>query len=198
MARPGIGRAKLRTGIRPKSLMGPTRSAMRVACVDQLGLITARGQYRGTRPNPLPESARRPLRHAPTSTLFTCALQLRYYAAIDEIRERYSHVTLPDQAMDARYLSDARPAPRLIAGRLRWASPTRSASRPAACGRSHVPAASALPCPISARTISRRSRSELPKQIILGWSPSGICLECGEGRRQRCLRDQASSDRKGP
>jgi len=25
--------------------------------------------------------------------------------------------------------------------------------------------------------------SEWPKRIILGWSPSGICVECGEGRR---------------
>jgi hypothetical protein len=25
--------------------------------------------------------------------------------------------------------------------------------------------------------------TELPRRIILGWSPSGICVECGEGRR---------------
>src|ERR1019366_4796308 len=24
---------------------------------------------------------------------------------------------------------------------------------------------------------------ELPRRIILGWSPAGICTECGEGRR---------------
>jgi hypothetical protein len=30
---------------------------------------------------------------------------------------------------------------------------------------------------------------ELPRRIILGWSPSGICTECGEGRRPQVLRE---------
>ncbi len=30
---------------------------------------------------------------------------------------------------------------------------------------------------------------EWPRRIILGWSPSGICVECGEGRRPVVKRE---------
>jgi hypothetical protein len=31
--------------------------------------------------------------------------------------------------------------------------------------------------------------SEFPRRIVLGWSPSGVCVRCGEGRRPVCERD---------
>jgi DNA modification methylase len=31
--------------------------------------------------------------------------------------------------------------------------------------------------------------SEFPRRIILGWSPSGVCVECGEGRRPVTVTD---------
>jgi DNA methylase len=41
--------------------------------------------------------------------------------------------------------------------------------------------------------------TELPRRIILGWSPSGICTECGEGRRPSVNRQRAvGTDVSGP
>ena len=36
---------------------------------------------------------------------------------------------------------------------------------------------------------------ELPRRCILGWSPPGICTECGEGRRPVVDKVMTSSQR---
>jgi DNA modification methylase len=39
--------------------------------------------------------------------------------------------------------------------------------------------------------------SELPRRIIQGWSPSGVCVECGEGRRPVVHRDYIEQNQRG-
>lgn len=172
-------------GIRPKSLVGiPWRYALR--CVDELGLIW-RAEIIWSKPNGLPESVTDRVRRSHEVWLhFT--LQPRYFSAVDEIRERYA----PETA--ARYASgyggnsratqgmrnngvhramaegDAGPSATNPLGKLPgsvWEIPTEPLHVPLELGVDHY---AAFP-------------TEWPRRIILGWSPSGVCSACGEGRR---------------
>ena len=40
--------------------------------------------------------------------------------------------------------------------------------------------------------------TEFPRRIIQGWSPRGICVECGEGRRPVTLTDLGTKERETP
>ena len=164
-------------GVPRKSLIGiPWRYAL--ACIDDLGLIL-RAEIIWSKPNGLPESVTDRVRRS-HETWFHFTREPRYYAAVDEVRE---------PQVDPRR-SGWNGAPKLgrtdgvsrdrgwQAGELAfnplgklpgsvWSVPTQPLTVPAHLGVDHF---AAFP-------------SEWPRRIILGWSPSGICTACGQGRR---------------
>jgi DNA modification methylase len=168
------------TGIRQKSLMGiPWRYAIR--CIDELGLIL-RAEVIWSKPNGLPESVTDRVRRS-HETWFHFTLQPRYFSAVDEIREehkpgqspaalsfaRNGRETSPGQSMaphrvgrDAQGLNPLGKLPGSV-----WTIPTEPLNVPAHLGVDHF---AAFP-------------TEWPRRIIQGWSPAGVCVECGEGRR---------------
>ena len=173
----------LRNGVPTKSLIGvPWRYALR--CIDDLGLIL-RAEVIWSKPNGLPESVTDRVRRS-HETWFHFTRQPRYYSAVDEIRGGYA----PD-ASARRALYRAPSASRYAEGNRKdaarktsmgvgidenplgklpgsvWEIPTQPLQVPAELGIDHF---AAFPM-------------ELPRRIIRGWSPSGICTACGEGRR---------------
>lgn len=179
-----------------KSLMQlPQRYS--IACTDHLGLILRRDNI-WSKSSGMPESVtdRCATRH---EYLFHFVKQMRYFAAIDEIR-------LPLAAPGRKAGASA--------FRARNASLQRS-STGAYAGQNELGAlpgsvwemaATPLTVPdhlAHARCCNGRKRDgcedglehyaafpvELPRRVILGWSPSGVCTECGEGRRPQVLRE---------
>ena len=185
----GIGRTKMKTGIPAKSLMLlPER--YRIAAVDDLCLI-ARAVLIWSKPNGLPESVTDRVRRSHEDWVHLTK-QPRYFAAVDEIRETYAPKTA------ARYRAGyGTPAAAIVAGQTRngvlrhdgggppgvnplgklpgsvWEVASQPLSVPKELGVDHF---AAFPM-------------EWPRRLILGWSPSGICVECGEGRRPLARRD---------
>ena len=186
----GIGRAKVRTGIPPKSLIGlPSRYA--IACVDELGLTWRRDNI-WSKPSAMPESVddRCATRHEYVQHL---TLQPDYYAAIDEIRE-------PSTSLSPAH--DARRRLRPTDSRLDLVGGGRTSTMNPA-GKLPGSVWEIAPTPLNVpewlehgRCCGGRKRDgcqdgldhhaafplDLVRKVILGWSPSGICLECGEGR----------------
>ena len=169
-----------KSGIRAKSLMGiPWRYALR--CIDDLGLIL-RAEIIWAKPNGLPESVtdRVSRKH---EQWFHFTKQERYYANVDTIREaqashnaqHYAKYGEASQDYSNRYNEarhDSRPGmkPTHALGKVPgswWNVPTQGLRVPPELGVDHFAA-----FPI-----------EWPRRLILGWSPSGICSACGEGRR---------------
>jgi DNA modification methylase len=166
------------TGIRNKSLMGlPWRYALR--CIDDLDLIL-RAEIIWSKPNGLPESVQDRVRRS-HEQWFHFTLEPRYYSAVDEIREASAPATgtalrFAEQGGTSGFKQNGDrgdegrgnfvPSP---LGKLPgsvWTIPTEPLRVP-----DHLPQHfAAFP-------------SEWPRRIILGWSPSGICTECGQGRR---------------
>jgi DNA modification methylase len=186
-------------GIRAKSLLGlPWRYA--IGCIDQLGLIL-RAEVVWSKPNGLPESVTDRVRRS-HENWFHFTRQPRYFAAVDEIREphtggahrgRSDGGPPPGGKLD-RAIANGDPPPggkldRAIAngdrggnfgatnpamfnplGKLPgsvWEIPSEPLTVPDHLGVDHF---AAFP-------------TEWPRRIIQGWSPSGICTACGEGRR---------------
>jgi hypothetical protein len=139
-----------------------------------------------SKPNGLPESVTDRVRRS-HEQWFHMVKQPRYFSAIDEVREGYALGT------SARYQAGYNSANEAYAkggptknGPLRhdnggpsgtnplgklpgsvWSIPSQPLSVPAHLGVDHF---AAFPC-------------EWPRRLILGWSPGGICVECGDGRR---------------
>ena len=171
-------------GFAPKSLMGlPWRYA--IACTDQLGLILRRDII-WSKPNGLPESVTDRCRSS-HEYVFHLVKQPRYYAAIDEIREASSTAATDKRSDPSRHaamlgtsyhdhVGDAERGNRAplkafnplgkLPGSV-WDIPSQPLTVPPELGIDHF---AAFPM-------------ELPRRIILGWSPPGICVACGEGRR---------------
>jgi len=166
-------------GIRSKSLFGiPWRYALR--CIDDLGLIL-RAEIIWSKPNGLPESVTDRVRRS-HEQWFHFTLQPRYFSAVDEVRGAYD--TADRKGTRSSYepgqtsgntlaghssKSDAG-LPLNPLGKLPgsvWEIPTQPLTVPAHLGVDHF---AAFPM-------------EWPRRIIQGWSPAGICVECGEGRR---------------
>ena len=162
-----------------KSLIGvPWRYAL--ACIDDLGLIL-RAEVIWSKPNGLPESVTDRVRRS-HETWFHFSLQPRYFSAVDEVREEHLH-----PAAVAYNLRNGGPTTGSKQNRDRndagvsnlggnplgklpgsvWTVPTQPLTVPAHLGVDHF---AAFPM-------------EWPRRIVRGWSPSGICVECGEGRR---------------
>jgi len=164
-----------------KTLLGmPWRYA--IGCMDQLGLIL-RAEIVWAKPNGLPESVTDRVRRA-HEQVFHFTRQPRYYSAVDEVREAHEGKpqrrltphkagALANAARDGGWQGimrtevahDGHPLGKLPGSV--WEIPSQPLTVPAHLGVDHF---AAFPM-------------ELPRRIILGWSPSGICTECGEGRR---------------
>jgi DNA modification methylase len=169
-----------KTDIRAKSLMLlPER--YRIAAVDRLGLI-ARAVIVWDKPNGLPESVTDRVRRSHEDWVHLTKMP-RYFAAIDEIREPHLHPSYARHLHNNMGRDGAGPknsytinSPPNILGKLPdsvWRIPTAPLTLPAELGVDHF---AAFP-------------PEWPKRIIQGWSPSGVCVQCGEGRRPVCQRD---------
>jgi DNA modification methylase len=159
-----------------KSRMGlPWRYAIR--CIDELGLIL-RADIIWSKPNGLPESVTDRVRMS-HEYVFHFTKQGRYFAAIDEVREEHAAKTLSHRGGGQSWGNEdnpdncwADPKVREIDARGKvpgsvWTIPSEPLQVPAELGVDHF---AAFP-------------SELARRCILGWTPSGWCVECGEARR---------------
>jgi len=172
-----------------KSLMGlPWRYA--IGCIDQLGLI-CRAEVIWSKPNGLPESVTDRVRRS-HEQWFHFTKEPRYFSAVDEVREPHtggSHTGRTDKGESPRNAALAATGdhgtrksntdPDLFDPRGKlpgsvWQIPTEPLRVPDHLGVDHF---AAFP-------------SEWPRRIILGWSPSGVCVACGEGRRPVVDRQQ--------
>lgn len=164
----------------PKSLLGlPWRYAL--GCVDHLGLILRRDNV-WHKVNPLPESVtdRCPTAH---EYVFHLTRGPRYFSAADEIREPHADVsantmsrrTRTDRRLDlvgGGQTTAARPLGK-IPGSV-WPFPSEPLRVPPELKVDHF---AAFP-------------TALPRRCILGWTPRGICVECGEGRQPVASRER--------
>jgi DNA modification methylase len=169
-----------------KSLnMAPHRYA--IAAVRRLGLIL-RAEICWSKPNGLPESVTDRVRRS-HEFWFHFTLQPRYYSAIDTIREPYEakpQRRFTDRMGKGSQQDEANPPGASVRtpfdvweqpkqgdnplGKLPgsvWQIPSQPLTVPPELGVDHF---AAFPM-------------EWPRRIIQGWSPSGICTSCGEGRR---------------
>jgi DNA modification methylase len=199
-ARPGR-RTSAGTGIRPKSLYGlPWRYALR--CIDELGLILRRDQI-WHKISALPESVkdRSATRH---EYLFHFVTQERYYAAVDLIRQpsgadhhrnvapKVTHVPGQPAVLFDRSLHH--PLGRLPGSV--WAIAGEPLVVPDHIAHARCCAGTAMPGCTDELDHHAAFPTELPRRIVAGWSPSGICTGCGEGRRP--VADRAlTTDRGG-
>lgn len=168
---------------RPKSLHGlPWRYA--IGCIDQLDLIL-RAEVIWSKPNGLPESVTDRVRRS-HEQWFMFTKEPRYFAAVDEVREAYLAPPAKAQKSKATTMGAHKNPTTLLdhdlehnpLGKLPgsvWTIPSEPLKVPDWLGVDHF---AAFP-------------QEWPRRIILGWSPSGICVECGEGRRPVVAKEAA-------
>jgi len=177
---------RISSGVPQKSLIGiPWRYAIR--CIDDLGLIL-RAEVIWSKPNGLPESVTDRVRRS-HEQWFHFTLSPRYYSAVDEIREPSG----PEKACgpgamrgprSIRERGTADPTMNNPLGKLPgsvWTVATEPLHVPDHLGIDHF---AAFP-------------TEWPRRIIQGWSPSGICTACGEGRRPTTRIDRVKRNEGG-
>lgn len=184
---------------RQKSLLGlPWRYAL--GCIDDLDLIL-RAEMIWQKPNAIPESVQDRVRRS-HETWFHFTKQPRYFSAVDEIREAHNGPWKspgggnPNKAIGPlernghsqweRTKQERDATVRHPLGKLPgsvWEIATQPLKIPAELAVQHF---AAFPM-------------ELPRRIITGWSPSGICTACGEGLRPVASRhaEQAPSSIQG-
>ena len=159
-----------------KSLLGlPWRYAL--GCVDDLGLIL-RAEIIWSKLNGLPESVTDRVRRS-HEQVFHFTREPRYYSAVDDVREEHApqsiartrrrydagdlfSVGTPNTLDPARFCNPLGKLPGSV-----WDIASQPLIAPAALNVDHF---AAFPM-------------ELPRRIILGWSPPGVCTRCDEGRR---------------
>jgi DNA modification methylase len=180
---------RLPPGIPNKSLMLlPQRYA--IGCIDQLGLI-CRAEVIWSKPNGLPESVTDRVRRS-HEQWFHFTKEPRYFSAVDEVREAQVGGGHIQHAKGAAVASDGTrhrafgktPEDYNPLGKLPgsvWTVPTEPLRVPDHLGVDHF---AAFP-------------SEWPRRIILGWSPSGVCVACGEGRRPVVAKDYTPAGGRG-
>lgn len=133
-----------------------------------------------SKPNGLPESVTDRVRRS-HEQWFHFTKEPRYFAAVDEVREPQSSLGRPQGRPNGKdhRVEDSTGSSRLghldelhlnplgkLPGSV-WTIPSEPLKVPDWLGVDHF---AAFP-------------QEWPRRIILGWSPSGICVECGQGRR---------------
>ena len=195
--RTGIGRARVETGIPAKSLIGlPWRYAL--ACVDELGLINRRDNI-WHKTSAMPESVddRCTTKH---EYAFHLTRESRYFAAVDELREphtmrpqrrpnghkqRQQLGILPAQTYSTSQRDelgvDGHPLGRLPGSV--WDIPTVPLNVPEWLEHARCCGGRKRPGCEDGLDHHAAFPPALARKCILGWSPSGICTECGEGRR---------------
>ena len=170
-------------GIPYKSLMGlPWRYAL--GCIDDLGL-TLRAEIIWDKPNGMPESCTDRVRRSHEQVFHLVKEARGYFSAVDEIRGPHASASIarsrraynagdqfsvgtPNTLDPAQFCNPLGKLPGSV-----WEIPPVPLTVPGWLGVDHF---AAYP-------------PELCRRIILGWSPSGICTECGEGRRPQVLRE---------
>ena len=172
------------TDVRAKSLIGiPWRYAIR--CIDDLGLIL-RAEVIWSKPNGLPESVTDRVRRS-HEQWFHFTREPRYFSAVDEIREAHQHPHIAHTGPrvgrgevdgNAQHLRMGLSPLGKLPGSV-WTVATEPLHVPESLGIDHF---AAFP-------------TEWPRRIITGWSPSGICTECGEGRRPVGEKDRQPTQR---
>lgn len=171
------------TGVAFKSLLGlPWRYA--IGCTDQLGLIL-RAEVIWSKPNGLPESVTDRVRRS-HEQWFHFVLQSKYYSATDEIREEYKASTLADYGRGRGVHQSGKYAEYATGNRLRGdGDPTSWRGNPLGklSGSVWEIGTQPLAVPVGLSDHFAAFPTELPRRIILGWSPPGICTVCGEGYR---------------
>jgi SAM-dependent methyltransferase len=160
----------------------------RIACVDHLGLI-ARAVVIWDKPNPIPDSATDRVGRSHEDWVHLTK-QGRYYSAVDAIRERHSGNAHPrgknatvqvwTSGKGVRHrTAHGNPEDFDPRGKLPgsvWRIATQPLIVPEHLGVDHW---AAYP-------------TAWPRQIIQGWSPSGICTACDEARRPVVVKDRAT------
>lgn len=168
----------LPVGVQEKSLIGlPWRYAL--GCIDELGLIL-RAEIIWSKPNGLPESVTDRVRRSHEQWFHLTKLP-RYFSAVDEIREPHTEpdgrpgygrhrAAIPGgnrgRHVDMLPHSETRDMGQNPLGKLPgsvWEIATEPLRVPAELGVDHF---AAFP-------------TEWPRRIILGWSPSTVCRDCG-------------------
>ena len=205
----GVGRAKTRTGLPAKSLMGlPWRFVF--AAQDALGLIL-RAEICWQKLNSLPESTKDRVTRShevilefgsdePFDTMMHFTAQGRYFSATDLIREPYELSSLDRNRFPVNSFTPADYSD-VTRGVLRDARPGGHEANPLGKMPRSVWRLASAPLNVPerlehARCCAGRKRRgctdgldhhaafppELAKRVILGWSPNGICTVCGAGR----------------
>jgi len=184
------------TGFRPKSLLGlPWRVANRAV---DLGMIL-RAEIVWDKPNAMPESVTDRVRRT-HEQIFHFTKSERYYSAVDELREPYSEGTLETYARGGMPKPGAGDPHESFARKRDGfgfdGDPEGWRGNP--LGR--LPG-SVWSIPTEPFTIGKEVRefyelikhhaafpTEIPRRTIIGWTPPGYCLECGEPRRPATRR----------
>jgi DNA modification methylase len=129
------------------------------------------------KPNGLPESVTDRVRVS-HEYWFHLTKQPRYYAAVDEVREPHAAHTL-------RYYSqpvlDRLPSGTREQGREGWEGGSHPLGKLPGSVWSIPSEPLRLPDWLNVQHYAAFP-SEWPRRLILGWSPPGICVECGQGR----------------
>lgn len=142
-----------------------------------------------SKPNGLPESVTDRVRRS-HETWFHLTKEPRYYSSVDAIREPHIYAVAgqrrngpggrPNDAAgrpgaDGSQHTDGHPLGKLPGSV--WTVPTEPLKVPDDLGVDHF---AAFP-------------TEWPRRIIQGWSPRGVCVECGEGRRPVVDRERMNT-----
>lgn len=180
------------SGLPEKSLMNlPARYA--IACTDELGLIL-RAEVVWSKPNGLPESVTDRVRRSHELWLHFTRCP-RYYSALDVIREPTATADPADPSYRANGKSNGRVKGLATPPGMRppgLADAPREASNP--LGRLpgsvwEVPTEPLIVpkvSPLDGRPLPDHFAAfptEFPLRIIAGFSPLGVCVACGQGRR---------------
>lgn len=177
---------------RTKSLMGlPWRFAIRQ--IDNGWILRANVIWE--KPNGLPESVTDRVRRS-HEDWFHFVKEPRYFSGVDEIRE--PHATAPHKPGNLHGTSKA-VGPMDRGGHSQWEEESQSKEWANPLGR--LPG-SVWSIPSEPLLIPEDTREALdlldhfaafpqewPRRIILGWSPTGICTVCGEGRQPVVSKD---------
>jgi SAM-dependent methyltransferase len=182
--------ADVALGVVPLSVAEDLVDALAATPAAGPGLIL-RAEILWNKTNGMPESVQDRVRRD-HEHLFHFTKSTRYHAGIDAVREPLTSASLEHDARrrgrgDARLdLADAgRTSTSNPLGKLPgtvWDMPTQPLTLPPHVA--HARCCAGTPRPGCAGLAHYAAfPMDLPRRIIAGWSPSGICTACGEGRR---------------
>lgn len=184
--------------------LGVISLAMAEQIVDELAVTPATGlglvlraEIIWSKPNGMPESVSDRVRRSHEQVFHLVKQSRGYFAGVDEIRE--PHTMQPQRRPNGRS-EDL--TPRQGQPRQAWSTAARDEAgvdgHPLGKLPSSVWQIASQPLKVPADLGADHYAaypSALPRRIILGWSPSGICTECGEGRRPIVARSASGGER---